>query len=319
MQHDSATAAAGEGLYRAFGLTIRSALPLLELPAAEPGSSVDIAVAEAEVPPELPGATLRFGYFQGLPGRVLIFIEGVARYLAWDGEHVAFEREPGVSDDEVRAFLLTVVMGALLHQREDLVLHGSAVAIDGEAVAFLGQSGAGKSTMAAAFRRRGHPVLTDDLCVVRQRADGRTMVQPSFPHMKLWLDSLEKLEVSPDGLRRIRHKEGKRALPLGEEFTREPRPLRKMYLLRGAPQSRPTIVRVEGPNVFRALRNQTYRFGLLREMAEQPRHFQQAMDLAQTVPLALALRPADGFQLDELVALIEADLGKAPRVDGPGA
>ena len=42
-------------------------------------------------------------------------------------------------------------------------LHATAVVVDGEAVAFLGDCGYGKSTLGAAFLARGFPLLTDDV------------------------------------------------------------------------------------------------------------------------------------------------------------
>ena len=50
-------------------------------------------------------------------------------------------------------------------------LHAAAVVIDGRAWLLLGRPGGGKSTLAVQARRRGLPVLSDDLAVI----DGRTV------------------------------------------------------------------------------------------------------------------------------------------------
>ncbi|MCP4397035.1 MAG: hypothetical protein GY801_07015 [bacterium] len=63
-------------------------------------------------------------------------------------------------------------LGALLHQRELLPLHGSAIKVNDGVCVFVGLSGNGKSTVAAAFRQRGYQVLADDVCVVSIREDG---------------------------------------------------------------------------------------------------------------------------------------------------
>ena len=277
------------------------------LPAVE-GAAVEVEVTEGDVPADLPGAGARGVRYQAAPGKLLLLVDGVARYLICDGRSIVVQIEPGADGESVRAFLLTSVIGALLHQRDDFVLHGSAIALGEGSVGFLGFSGVGKSTLASAFRKRGHPVLTDDLCVVRPLADGRMAIQPSFPHMKLWLDSLKQLELSPDGLRRIRTKLEKRALPLGAEFAPAALPIRKLYLL--SPSNKPelSLVAIEGPRKFSILKDQTYRFGFLEGIEKKPRHFHQAIKLAQQVPLAIALRPHEPFRLEELVELISADL-----------
>ena len=217
---------------------------------------------------------------------------------------------PAADDDDVRVFLLASVFGALLHQRDDLVLHGSTVAAGEASVAFLGRSGAGKSTLAAALRHQGHATLSDDLCVVRADAGGRMLAHPGFPQAKLWLDSLEKLDLSPEGLRRIRRKLEKRAVPLGADFVARPLPLRKLYVLVPHNRDEISITEVSGPRKFLILKQQTYRFGFLAGIDEKVGHFQLALRLAQQLPLCVVRRPSGSFRLEELVSLIKADLAR---------
>ncbi len=290
---------------------MRSVLPLPELLPADSSEPFQVEVVYGEVPAELPDALARGVRFQASRDQLLLQVDGVARYLVSGGERVTIARDPAADDDDVRVFLLGSVFGALLHQRDDLVLHGSAIEWEGECVAFLGFSGVGKSTLASAFRKRGHAVLTDDLCVVRPRADGRMVAYPGFPQTKLWLDSLEQLNVSPEGLRRIRNKLEKRAVPLAESFASAPLPVKKIYLLRPHDQDELGLRPVEGPRKLGILRNHTYRFGFLAGLDRQAEHFQQALKLAQQAPVSIVVRPSNAFRLDELVKMIETDMGGA--------
>ena len=70
---------------------------------------------------------------------------------------------PTVPDAEIRTCLFGPIIGFALHLRGTPCLHASAVVVDGRAVAFLGHSGAGKSTTAASFVHRGYRALTDDV------------------------------------------------------------------------------------------------------------------------------------------------------------
>lgn len=294
--------------YRAFGLSVRSPLALPELQPADAREAAEVEIVYGEVPAELPGALARGVRYQSAAHALRLQVDGVATYLVEQGRKITIARAAGTDDDDVRVFLLGSVFGALLHQRGDLVLHGSAIDWNGRAVVFLGRSGVGKSTLAAAFRARGHAVLTDDLCVLRPDSDGRMVAHPGFPQTKLWLDSLEKLDISPDGLRRIRHKLEKRAVPLAEDFAAQPLPVGKLFVLR--PHNRPelTFEAVQGPGKFVVLKNQTYRFGFLAAIEGKSGHFQQALRLAQQVPLSAVARPNGAFRLAELVAAIETDL-----------
>jgi len=296
--------------FKGFGLTIASALDLPELSPAEAEGGTEVEIVYGAVPAELPGALKRGVRFQAAANALRLQVDGVAAYLVEQGRRITIDRVAGGDDEDVRVFLLGSAIGALLHQRGDLVLHASAIDWGGEAVAFLGRSGVGKSTLAAAFRQRGHAVLTDDLCVVRQGADGRMCAEPGFPQTKLWLDSLRQLEISAEGLRRIRHKLEKRAVPLAGDFAAARRPLRKLFVIRPHNRAELSIEPVAGPAKFAVLKNQTYRFGFLADIERKAGHFEQALRLAQQAPLAAIGRPdRSEFRLAELVAAIEADLG----------
>jgi hypothetical protein len=68
---------------------------------------------------------------------------------------------------ELLPILLTGTVSAfLLALRGNTVLHASAVAVDGTAVAFVGQSGRGKSTLAALLCVAGAKSVTDDVLTV---------------------------------------------------------------------------------------------------------------------------------------------------------
>lgn len=294
--------------HQAFGLGIRSELVLPELLAGTPGLADDVTIRFGAVPEDLPDAAGRGVRYASAPGRLLLRVDGVARYLIVDGKTITIDRQPGAEEDDIRVFLLGSAFGALLHQRQDLVLHGSAIDWHGEAVVFMGRSGVGKSTTATAFRKRGHAVLTDDLCVVRPDASGRMLAWPGFPQCKLWLDSLKQLDVSPEGLARIRRKLEKRALPLHETFATIPLPVKKIFLLRPHNRDELKLTPAQGPAKFNILKNHTYRFGFLTGGEGKAGHFQQALKLAQQAPLTIAVRPSGSFRLDELVDTLSADL-----------
>jgi hypothetical protein len=293
--------------HRAFGLRISACLPLRELQTDESPGTPDVEIVFGEVPTELEGA-LEIGVrYQAAPGRLLLVVDDVARFLIEQGRKITIGLFPNADDDDVRLFLLGSAFGALLHQRQDLVLHASAIAVDGGGIAFMGISGAGKSTLAMAFRRRGYSVLTDDLCVIRPGADGRMVIHPGFPQAKLWLDSLKQLDVSPDDLTRIRKKLEKRALPLASTFANAPLPVRKIYLLRSTNKEEIKLTPAQGPQKFNILKNHTYRFLFVKGMEVKPGHFQQAVKVAQQAALSIVTRPRQIFKLEELVTMLEAD------------
>lgn len=294
--------------YRAFGLQIRSSLPLPEMLPATGEGEPDACIDCGTVPAKLREAMVVRKRFEAAPGAFLLRIEGVARYLVTGGKRIVVDPERGAHDEEVRLFLLGSALGALLHQRHDLVLHGSAIGDGGGCALFLGVSGAGKSTLALAFRQRGHPILADDLSVVRADRDGRLELQPGYQQAKLWLDSLACVDIDGEGLRRVHRSMDKRALPLGASFLHFPRPVTRIYILRPEERDDVHIEPLRGSDRLAALRSNTYRFRYLESSGSKAAHFRSAAQLARQVPLAIVRRPKDLRLLPELVGRLEADL-----------
>jgi hypothetical protein len=155
----------------------------------------------------------------------------------------------GVPDvEDTATYLLGPVLGFVLRLRGINCLHASAVAIGGRAVAFVGASGSGKSSTAAAFARAGFAVLSDDVTPVTEHG-GRFVAQPAYPRLRLWPESVEGLFGEAARLPPIVAGWDKRFLDLAEapfRFQREPLPLAAIYLLdasAGAPGIEPVAPR----------------------------------------------------------------------------
>lgn len=103
-------------------------------------------------------------------------------YLRWsglfeflisrDGHRIACRPLNGTPREAFHAYLLGQVLSFALIKRGIEPLHATAVVIDGKAVGFIGDCGYGKSTLAATFLQAGHPLLTDDLLVMKEEGDG---------------------------------------------------------------------------------------------------------------------------------------------------
>lgn len=176
-------------------------------------SDVDLHLLPADGPPDLPTLRLRRGENRAVPreappGVELSRIEDAAHRVfyavaATDDRLVIrfygvceFVSDPGLTDvvvhvdPEVDAALVPVlVAGTLVTVRlvldGHLVMHASAVEVAGRALAFVGASGMGKSTMATLLCAAGHPLVSDDVLRVSQRADGEPVVWPGASETRL--------------------------------------------------------------------------------------------------------------------------------------
>jgi len=117
-------------VYHAFGLKIASAVPFLDMPQTE--GSPDVTIVYGKTPESLSDAKIKGVRYQAGPGEFLLRVDNVARYYVSNGDHILIERDPDAADEEILLFLMGSAMGALLHQRNILPLHGSAIEDDGE-------------------------------------------------------------------------------------------------------------------------------------------------------------------------------------------
>jgi hypothetical protein len=292
--------------FRAWGLNIASCMDLPEFLAGN-GGSPDVVVDYGAVPDSLDDVRAKGVRYQAAPGRFLLTVDGIARYLVTDGRKILIQKAAGAEDDAVRLFLQGSAFGALLHQRGVLPLHASAIRANGKAVLFCGISGAGKSTLAGAFFKRGYPVLADDICALSPDDDGIPMVLPGFPQIKLWADATMKLEEDVDGLRKVRQALEKYGFPIQEGFSSEPTPLDRVYILSTTNTDRFDLESVNGLEKFNALISNTYRFRFIEGLGNKPEHFNQCTAVGRHAEVRRVTRPGRGFRIEELMDIIEKD------------
>src|SRR3990170_80370 len=204
----------GPGMYRAFGLTIGSDIALDELAQAGNDSRPDLVIRNTELGRPLPptGSPPVFDYHDER-GVVMIW-PGVAGFRLIGGDLVEVEPYPDAPERFLAFPILGPVMAWMLERKGLLVLHSSAVAIDGKSVCFLGDKMAGKSTTAAAFLRNGAQLVTDDLLAIDMSGSKAPSICPAFAQLKLsdqsaaavQLEDAQALPLVYEGFAKRQHK-----------------------------------------------------------------------------------------------------------------
>lgn len=291
--------------YVAYGLSIRSDLPLPELVAG--GAGTDVLVRWGRVD-RLPSAADATGTgFWAKSGEACHFVEGVGAFGVRCGREIIVEPAVGVEQRVLRLFILGPVLGVLLHQRGFLVLHASAVAANGFAVSFLGGRGWGKSTVAAAFHARGHAFVADDVTAIDMSPGGFTVL-PAFPQLKLWPEGVVSLGEAPERLPRIHPLVEKRARRATQGFSRRPCPLKRIYVLAEGPD--PAIEPLRPQEALIELVRHSYGTRLLKLDGAACLHFLQCTRLATHITICRLRRPRSLPVLSDLANLVEDDLAR---------
>jgi hypothetical protein len=293
--------------YHYYGLTVSSDLPLPELlsplEASEP-SAADITIRQGAVASEgLEGGQVLGPFLQSALGSLWLTVPDVARFLIRHGNEILYDPYEGVDADSIRVFLLGSCTGALLFQRGYLVLHGNAFQVGAGCVMCVGNSGIGKSTLAAAMMQRGHAIIADDVCPVD--AEGHAI--PGMPRIKLWQDSADKLGIDTNGLQRIRPQMEKFNYPLNGAYCAESLPVNAIYILNSDLTAEMGVERLQGMDKYLPLKNNTYRFQYMKGMGLENQHLKLASQLAARTQVSRLTRPRGRFALDELADFILAD------------
>lgn len=295
--------------YTAYGLRIHSALPLPELIVDKTHNKADIAdvtIRFGHINHQPPDGDFTEGYVCTLPEGAYIFVEQVGAILTRAGNEIVVMPDPAVEERVLRLFLLGPALGLILHQRKLLTLHASAVAVAGSAVIFLGQSGEGKSTMAAALHARGHALVTDDVVALDLGSEHIPAVLPGFPQMKLWPDTAAALGNAPQDLPRLHPDLEKRAQPAGHDFPKCALPVNRIYVLAEGPQFCTTLL--SAPQAFAHLMQHSYAVGLLGTPGATPDHFRQCVEFAKHVPVYRMERQRTLELLPSIAQLVEEEI-----------
>jgi len=253
--------------YWGFGLKIVSDIEFPEL-LAYPFDSPDVEYIVGKVPASMEGITIsskRYSYV--IKDRALLFtVNDVARYYATEGRQIIIEPFDSVQDSRsVRLYVLATVMAAVLLQRNSLPIHASAIKQDESLVLITGDSRAGKSTTLAGLHGKGYTVFSDDVVVLQKEACSVNAVA-SYPMIKLWDDTLEKMNGTQyeDRSFRIQQNMDKYGFFFHNHFDRNQYPVSKVFVLKVWNANHLTNRSLVGKDAFEALIEQVYRPMLLQ-------------------------------------------------------
>jgi hypothetical protein len=290
--------------YEIFGLRLASEVELPELVAIAPAAPPEISVSVRSLPP-IDGE--RVDGFAATSAGVILNVPRAGRYLVRDGCEVIVDPDPAGTAANLRLYLLGSAMGALLHQRGLLPLHANSIAVGGSAIAFLGRSGAGKSTIAAWYHDQGFRVLADDVCVVTMD-QATAWAQPGIPRLRLWKDALEASGRVTGDYERSFDDMDKFDVPTRAANQVRALQLAALYVL-DPPESgvgRSAIRRLPGAAAVEALVANTYRGNYVARLGGTARHLASCIALAKLVPAFSVERRWGRDQLEGELRELEA-------------
>ncbi|MDB9371948.1 serine/threonine protein kinase [Nodularia sphaerocarpa] len=310
--------------YKVYGLTLQTNQPLPGLIPAETDAPVDVWVdlngesqpSSAEIETISSGLNV-VSQADGTYFHLWFRGEGQLNfYLDAGGSHISANWTCALLE-EVSALLLGQVLGCVLRLRGTLCLHACVVKIGQHAVAIVGESGAGKSTTAAALAKEGYSILSDDIAVLKDD-EQNWFVQPGYPRIRLWPQTINALYGSESDFTKIFISSEKRFVELvGDssdtvcKFYSDPLPLAAIYVLgkRQPELVAPMIETISPATAVMTLMTHRSVSHLKLGMDEQAGEFAGLSRLAMSVPIRKVSRSDSLTALPQLCDAIVNDVG----------
>jgi hypothetical protein len=287
--------------YKVYGLNIGSELELPELSPVQ-NIKVDVTIGFGKVPEHLPEVRGSGVLFEAAFNDFLFKFEGIGRYRVQDGSRIIIQPEREALPAEIRLVLLGSSIGALLHQRGMLAIHGSAITDGKQTTILSGPSGVGKSTLAAGLLELGYSVIADDISVIGQNEKQHFIVESGIPHLKLWKDVLAHLNKTDD-FSKVRPQLEKYRIPI-PVLEEETPSLSKIVILSPSNSTDFSYSEILGRDKFHLLRNTTYRLQFIDKMNKTEVHYRNLSQVVNSVQMFHANRPHDPLNILEFAKYI---------------
>lgn len=244
--------------------------------------------------------------FHRLPGRFLVRFPGEADFAidiaarraeGWPG--------PDTSPDHFDSLFQHGIAPLVGNYLGGLFLHGSAVTVDGQAIAFLGLSRGGKTTLAGAFAKAGYPFLTEDVIELVPAGEAY-LLQPKPSRLRLFVDSASWLL---DREFADAEDDDKHSLAVGDvlPFSHEAAPLVRIYVLGRDHQAPLAITPFQGTAALAQLLPHSF----VLDVEDKPRlraHFGRLAELSERITCRALDYPRRYEELPDVVAEILADI-----------
>lgn len=287
--------------YRAYGLNIHSHLELPELTPHKgtPDAFINFGKVEFSEDKSFASGTK----YRIRPGKIHLSWSEVGSFRLTNGK-ITIDPSDDVDDNILKEVLLGPVFAVLLYQRGNLVLHASAVNFEGNAIAFLGYAGYGKSTLSIKMYEKGHSLITDDILPVILDDNHLPVTYPSFPMIKLEADVLSGNMENFQIMKKDSPLD-KNYYFLSDNFSTTPIPLKTAYIIKRS--EKVGIEELDLQNALKELLPHSYCLKLFQD-DEKFLNLVQCANLIEKIPVKVLNTGKSSEDLSEVIDIVEKDV-----------
>lgn len=295
--------------YCVHGLLLKSGFDIPELPPRQGQQVFDETPVEM-VMTELPAtidhhAVTKDGYLLG-NNEIMISLENGIRCHIEAGNRISIDPGGRQNEPAARLFALSAGLGCLLHQRNYIPLHCAAVDTAKGCVAFCGNAGDGKSTLAASFQMSGFNLFSDDRLTIHSTAEHPYLAAPSIPALHLYEQSGAMAGLGDDHLAVDSYRFGKHIHLVPEAYSQHPSPMAGLYFTdwHDDETAEPVIAPMGQLNAMMRLRRDVSLTHLIEPLGREQHFMTWAAGLCGSVPAFHLVRPRNKDRHAHCMSLI---------------
>ena len=252
----------------------------------------DVKIEIGNLKKEVDEALYDDGFYRLNQTEFSMNVEGVGWFYAANGNYISLVLNPKATKANIELYLNGSTYGAILHQRKIMPLHGSCFVHNKKGIMLCGDSGAGKSSLTAAFVLDGSEFLTDDVTPILF-TENKAFIWTLSDRIKLWEDSLLQLAQKKDGLHQIDPETEKFYFPM-ETYKDSKFPLDQIFLIEPYDALAIKFEEIKGYEKVLALRKEIYRLEYLLGMPEnEVFYFDKLAEVSKKIKITKMYRPKE--------------------------
>lgn len=291
-------------IYTVYGLIIKSDIFIKELIQTNKFENVDVTIEYAVAPKDMKDKVCDAKNVKFSRSEFCLYVENVAHYYVAYGNKIVVELEKNCEEVVANVFLLGTCFGMLLSQRKTVAIHGGTVVIKDSGVIITGDTGAGKSTLTAAFRKEGYTFLADDVSAIGEDSKENAIIYSAFPQQKLCKDALEKLGHDLSNYVLIDEERKKYSIPTHNSFLRGNAKLKSIYEINVVENDEVSIIQLFGKDKLKTILKNIYRIETINYNGLDPVYFKKCIVLSTKINVFQINRPKNKFSVNDQMKLI---------------
>lgn len=307
--------------YTVFGIDVISEMELKALmPSKDDYLSQKIYVkwAKVEKPQEGLPNTMYTKNTVLNPTFFYLILKDVAQFHLTKIDEHTLQIEIDLLDENEIDMMFTWLYGSLitaaLMMLNHFALHASGVLVNDNVHIFCGESGIGKSTIAAQLRSKGYPLFTDDKCVLKwSESSKQFLAQPSLQIIRLWKDATDKIEDVSflNDKTAVTGRVEKYQYQIEDEaISQTPKALAQINIITQVEENGIlSLEQLSGMEKLNYLIEQTHRKGYIKYLGKTKIHWDFLSQLVNEVPVNIIYRPQN-TSIENFVAFVEQHLTK---------